>query len=263
MTLGPTARRPVWPRLAAALLVPGLVLACEANARRERSQRADAARDAPSSAPYQSEVDEGLGAAVAILVDTSGSMKDRAPGDSRPKYLVARESLEAMLDATDAFVAKRPDFPIKIGIYSFSSGVRTLRPIQAYDREAIRATLAQLPEPGGGTAIGDAMREARPDLYRAGVFRKYILVVTDGENTNGREPDEVARDIWRKSEHAVQIYFVAFDTSPGKFAFLKEVGGDVIGAGSGAELQVALEEVYQGKILAEAIDAGEREPANR
>ena len=160
MTHGPTARRPVWSSLAAALLIPGLLLACEGRARRERSQRASDAREAESSAPYQAEVDEGLGAAVAILVDTSGSMKDRAPGESRPKYLVARESLEAMLDATDAFVAKRPDFPIKIGIYSFSSAVRTLRPIQPYDRAAIREALAQLPEPGGGTAIGDE-REAR------------------------------------------------------------------------------------------------------
>ena len=81
---------------------------------------------------------------------------------------------------------------------------------------AIRAALASLPRPGGGTAIGEAMREARPDLYRAGVFRKYLLVVTDGENTTGRSPDDVAREIFRKSEGAVQIYFVAFDTEPGE-----------------------------------------------
>ena len=31
------------------------------------------------------------------------------------------------------------------------------------------------------------MRTARPDLYRAGVFRKYLLIVTDGENTSGRK----------------------------------------------------------------------------
>lgn len=238
-----------------------MLLACGANGRRDRAQR-DSAREAESSAPYQSEVDEGLGAAVAILVDTSGSMKDRAPGDSRPKYQVARESLEAMLDATDAFVARRPDFPIKIGIYSFSSAVRTLRPIAPYDRAQVRGALALLPDPGGGTAIGDAMREARPDLYRAGVFRKYLLVVTDGENTRGRSPDAVARDIWEKSEHAVQVYFVAFDTSPEKFGFLKEVGGDVIGAAGGPELRSALDGIYQGKILAEAAGA-EREPVKK
>src|SRR5439155_715064 len=98
-------------------------------------------------------------------------------------------------------------------------------------------------------------------LYRAGVFRKYLLVVTDGDNTNGLPPDEVAREIFRKSEGAVQVYFVAFDTSPQKFAFLKEVGGDVIGAGTGAELRQALDGIYQGKILAEAPGAGDRQTA--
>jgi hypothetical protein len=243
--------------LLAAALVP-LLLACEPRSSRRQTD-ARAAQDMEPAATYQSEVEEGLGAAVAILVDTSGSMRDKAPGDSRPKYVVAQEALENMLDATDAFIAKRPDFPIKIGVYSFSSGVRTLRSIQPYDRAAIKAALASLPRPGGGTAIGEAMREARPDLYRAGVFRKYLLVVTDGENTSGRSPDKVAEEIWRKSQGAVQVYFVAFDTSPEKFAFLKSVGGDVMGAGTGADLRSALDKIYQGKILAEAPGA-EREP---
>jgi Mg-chelatase subunit ChlD len=239
------------------------MLACQTNGRPDRSAGARAVQDVEPAAPYQAEVDEGLGAAVAILVDTSGSMRDDAPGDTRPKYVVAQEALEAMLDATDAFIARRPDFPIKIGIYSFSSNVRMLRPIQPYDRAAIRLALAGLPRPGGGTAIGEALRDARPALYRAGVFRKYLLVVTDGENTSGRSPDEVAREIWRKSEGAVQVYFVAFDTSPQKFAFLKDVGGDVIGAGTGVELRQALDGIYQGKILAEAPGAGEREPVKK
>jgi Mg-chelatase subunit ChlD len=253
------AARTAWGRLAAAVLLPGLLVACTV----------DVKRDAPSSkareadnAPYQAEVEEGLGAAVAILVDTSGSMKETAPGDSRPKYVVAREAIEAMLDATDAFVARRPDFPIKIGIYSFSSGVRTLRTIQPYDRAGIKGVLDNMPRPGGGTAIGDAMREARPDLYRAGVFRKYLMVVTDGENTNGRSPEDVAREIFGKSQGGVQTYFVAFDTSPEKFGFLKETGGDVIGAGTGAELKTALDGIYQGKILAEATGA-EREAVKK
>jgi Mg-chelatase subunit ChlD len=249
-----------WTRLAAALLLPGLLLACEI--RREPDSRATAARDAADTAPYQAEVEEGLGAAVAILIDTSGSMKERVPPDARRKSEVAQQALEAMLDATDAFIARRPDFPIKIGIYSFSSSVRQLRAIQPYNRAEIKSVLANLPGPGGGTAIGDAMREARPDLYRAGVFRKYLLVVTDGENTNGRRPDDVAREIWGKSQGGVQTYFVAFDTSPEKFAFLKETGGDVIGAGTGPELLTALDGIYQGKILAEA-SGGEKEPGKK
>ena len=248
-------------RLTIVLFVP-CAFACQPSRPSNRTADHREARDLEPAAPYQAAVEEGLGAAVAILVDTSGSMREPPPGDSRPKYLIAQEALEAMLDATDAFVSKRPEFPIKIGIYSFSSSVRRLRPIAPYDRAAIRLALSNLPRPGGGTAIGEALGEARPDLYRAGVFRKYLLVVTDGDNTTGRSPDDVAREIWRKSEGAVQVYFVAFDTSPEKFAFLKHVGGDVIGAGTGAELRTAIDGIYQGKILAEAAGA-EREPPRK
>jgi hypothetical protein len=89
------------------------------------------------------------------------------------------------------------------------------------------------------------------------------LVVTDGENTAGRSPDQVAREIFQKSEQGVAIYFVAFDTSADRFAFLKQVRGDVIGAGNGVELKRALDEIYQGRILAEATTLGEREPESR
>ena len=247
--------------LSAGLSIVALALsltACDGS-RRSRPPQDDEA----SSAPYQAEVEEGLGAAVAILVDTSGSMKNEAPGDSRPKAAVAREALEAMFDATEALVAKRPEFVVKVGIYSFSSDASTVLPIRTFDRAAVRDALARLPRPGGGTAIGEAMRAARPDLYRAGVFRKYLLVVTDGENTSGRSPDFVAREIFEKSEHGVQIYFVAFDTGADRFAFLKDVQGDVIGANSGPELRKALDEIYQGRILAEASALGEREPESK
>lgn len=245
--------------LAALATVVVLAAGCRAEHRRDSGASAAAA----SEAPYEAVVEEGLGAAVAIIVDTSGSMKDAAPGDGRPKFQIARQAIEEMLDATDAFVARRPDFPIKIGLYSFSSDVEELRPMDAYDRAALRTALAKMPAPGGGTAIGDAMRAARPALYRAGVFRKYLLVVTDGENTRGRDPERVARDIFGKSDGAVQIYFVAFDTSAEKFGFLKSVGGDVVAAGTGPELRTALDGIYQGKILAEAMDAGEREPIGK
>src|SRR5690349_4955533 len=103
----------VWGGTLIALLVAAAA-GCGPDARRDRVR--EVAAGSAADAPYQAEVDEGIGAALAILVDTSGSMKERAPGDSRPKYVVAQEALEAMLDATDAFVARRPDFPIKIGV---------------------------------------------------------------------------------------------------------------------------------------------------
>jgi len=60
-------------RLGAALLVASLVTACEPSPRRDRTQ-ATRSQAAESDAPYQAEVEEGLGAAVAILVAWLGGL---------------------------------------------------------------------------------------------------------------------------------------------------------------------------------------------
>jgi Mg-chelatase subunit ChlD len=211
-----------------------------------------------SEEKYRSEGDEGLGAAVAIVIDNSGSMNERAQGDSRPKYQVAREAVAEMLVATDSFAVSHPEFPIKVGLYRFASGVTRVVDIQAYDREALRAALAGMPPPNGGTAIGEALDAARADLYRAGVIRKYILVITDGENTEGRAPENIAREIARRSEGAVRMHFVAFDVDADKFSFVRDLHGEVLGAGNAVALRASLDTIYRGKILAEAMDAGER-----
>lgn len=216
---------------------------------------------ADATRKYTASVDEGLGASVAILIDNSGSMRKSAGGDDRPKYIVAREAIEAMLASTDSFVAKQPDFPINVGLYRFASRVTPMAPVAKYDRAALVAALDAMPEPDGGTAIGSAMDIARADLYRAGTFRKYILVVTDGENTQGRSPRRVAEEINRRSEGAVRMYFVAFDVDADRFAFVRENRGEVVGASNGDALRARLDEVYRGKILSEAVDAGETHSA--
>lgn len=214
-------------------------------------------------ARYVPTVDEGLGASIAILLDVSGSMAKSAGSDTRPKYVVAREALQAMLETTDSFVARQPGFPVNVGLYTFSTTVNAIVPVKPYNRQALVSALAALGKPNGGTAIGDAMDVARKDLYGAGTFRKYILVVTDGENTNGRSPDEVAREIATRSEGAVRQYFVAFDIDKARFAFLADVNGEVLGAANGVALRAGLDSIYRGKILAEAMNAGETLPSAR
>jgi len=193
-----------------------------------------------------------LGASIAIVLDNSGSMKNLAPGDPRPKYVLAREAIEAMLDATDSLAATRQDFPVMITIFSFATHANRVLAIQPYNRDSVRAALDLIAEPGGGTAIGSAMAVARRELYAGGVLRKYLLVVTDGENTNGRNPAEVAKEISRRSERSVQMYFVAFDTDTAKFAFLKPLGGDVLPAANGGALRTTLNTLYTQRIWAEA-----------
>lgn len=238
-------------------LAPWLPLALAAGACVEPPETELVADPGDPTSYYVAEGTEQVGAAIAILLDQSGSMADEVDGSGRPKYQVARDALEQVLAATDSLVASRPDFPVKVGLYTFSGDVMREMPIDHYDHRALREVLADLPAPTGGTAIGDAMFAARRDLYRSGLFRKYLLVVTDGENTTGRPPEQVAREIHQRSQGAVQMYFVAFDVDPAKFGFLAAVRGQVIGAQSGPELRAALTEIYEGKILAEANDFGE------
>jgi hypothetical protein len=201
---------------------------------------------------YKPEGDEGLGVSVAIVLDNSGSMRDKAPGDKRPKSEVAKTAIERTLDATEAALAKRPDYPVNVALILFSDGTQTVLAMQPYNRDSVRAAIGRLPRPSGGTAIGDAMDAARQALYKAGTFRKVMLVVTDGENNAGQDPADIAREIFSKSEGGVGIYFVAFDTDAGKFGFLREVKGDVVSAQNGAALEASLAALYEGKVLAES-----------
>ena len=224
--------------------------------------RSDDHPDTTSATPVASQKyvpagDEGLGASVAIVVDNSGSMAKPAHGDTSPKYIVARRAIYDMLATTDSFVAKQPGFPVNVGLYSFSSGVTPIVPVRPYDRAALRQALSTIPGPSGGTAIGRALDVARADLYKAGTIRKYILVVTDGENTDGRPPREVAQQIAARSDGAVRQYFVAFDVDAKNFAFLRDVRGEVLSASNALSLRASLDTIYRGKILAEAVDAGE------
>ena len=247
--------------LAALLLGVAALAGCERG--NPSSDAADTVVSDPApAARYRPEGDEGLGASVAILLDNSGSMEDRPRrgDDQRPKYVVAREAIEAMLSATDSFVAKHPDFPVNVGLYRFATKVARVVPIGRYDAVALRQSLNAMTAPGGGTAIGDAMDSARADLYRAGTIRKYILVVTDGENTEGRSPRRVAQEIANRSEGAVRMYFVAFDVDARRFDFVRDVHGEVVGASDGPALRASLDTIYRGKILAEALDVGETLP---
>ena len=216
---------------------------------------------ASDSERYRSTVSEGVGIALDIVLDNSGSMDKEAKGDSRSKSEEARRSILAMLDATDRALAANPEMPVKIALHSFASKVTEVLPMQPYDREKVRAALNSIPEPKGGTAIGAGLNAAREALYTSGMFRKNIMVVTDGRNTSGPSPERIAREIFSRSGGEVRIYFVAFDTDPKRFAFLRAVRGTVVPARNAADLHIALDSLYQGHVLAESMPANNAIPS--
>lgn len=194
------------------------------------------------------------GTAVVILVDTSGSMEQavRDPsGGQRPKFQIARDALERIIRTTEEWKKKNPDKTLQLGIANFSSSVTTLLPVSDFDAAKARAALKRLPHPNSGTAIGRALEEGYEQLYNSGLARKYILCITDGENTSGIKPEYVARQAFEQTKGEVELQFIAFDTSAKSFRFLKDVNGHVVEAADGPQLQQELTNIYEKRILVE------------
>jgi hypothetical protein len=199
------------------------------------------------------------GIAAAILLDTSGSMRDEVPdinGSTKRKLELAQRALLSLVRQFDEFSRKNPDRKVLVGIYEFSS-----REDQPHCREVVRlgppnldtanAAVESL-RASGGTPIGDAMILAKHDLDGTGLSRRHILVVTDGENNRGYAPGDVADVIARLPEaDRVSIYFVAFDVAAERFNSVRDAGGLVLSANNETDLKQTLDFVLTGKILVE------------
>lgn len=197
------------------------------------------------------------GIAAAILIDTTGSMKDPVPGFDRqpkPKIEVAKKALLNLIGQFSAFAQKNPGKKLLVGIYEFSSrkGLPSCRPIVKLgppDLTAARRGINGL-VPDGTTPIGDAMIVAKRELDATGLSQRHLLVITDGENTIGYMPGDVAKVISEepKADQAA-IYFIAFDVGAEVFDSVKAAGGLVLGADSEPQLAETLDAVLAGKIL--------------
>ena len=203
------------------------------------------------------EAREGLAAAIAI--DVSGSMDEAVAGlDGRkePKIEIARR---AALDIVDQFVSyarAHQNESVMLGVYEFSRrrgepDCRTVVPMGQPDRERAASAVARL-EADGGTPIGQAMITAKRALDETGLTRRHLLVVTDGENTDGVAPGTVATAIGRRPDaERPSIYFVAFDVDANRFSRVRDAGGLILPAANATELNTTLDTLLSDRILVE------------
>ncbi len=199
------------------------------------------------------------GTAAAILVDVSGSMREAvrdAKGGSSPKIEVARRCVQALVAQAEKHVKANPGSPVRLAIFEFSSrdrmpSVRPVLPLGPPDAASAAKALARM-QADGGTPIGDAMIEAKRALDRAGVAKQHLLVVTDGQNTRGYRPGDVASAMNRlPDDERAALYFIAFDVDEKHFEAVKQEGGLVLSARNEAQLGETLDYVLTGKILVE------------
>jgi Mg-chelatase subunit ChlD len=203
------------------------------------------------------EAREGLAAAIAI--DVSGSMDEDVAGQNgraEPKIDIARRAALDIVEQFATYARAHQDEPVLLGMYEFSRrrgepDCRTVVPMGPPDRERAATAIARL-DADGGTPIGQAMITAKRALDETGLTRRHLLVVTDGENTDGVAPDTVAKAIGRRPDaERPSIYFVAFDVDANRFNRVRDAGGLILSAANATDLNTTLDVLLSGKILVE------------
>jgi hypothetical protein len=207
------------------------------------------------------------GVALAIVYDTSGSMKESVPdanGRATPKFLIANRALTAIARQVQQFATNTDGAPRKIqsGLFVFSgSAAREAIPMGDFDAAKLEAWANAFKNPTGATPLGQALEAAGQAVLKSPLSRKHVLVITDGQNTAGPQPAAVMPKIQQQAQSkgaALSVHFVAFDVDAKIFEPIKRLGGTVVSAANEAQLNTQLQYILQRKILLE-----EEEPAKK
>ena len=201
------------------------------------------------------------GVAVAIIYDTSGSMRDPVKDASRkstPKYLIANRALASVANQIQAFATNAPGGAprrIDAGLFVFSGDTaRPAIPFGPFNADALRDFAAKFTNPNGNTPLGNSLAVAAKTVLESPLPRKHILVITDGMNTAGPQPSVVMPRLKKDAQAkqaSLSVHFVAFDVAATTFDAVKKLGATVVGAEDEKQLNSQLNYILQEKILLE------------
>ena len=161
--------------------------------------------------PYSEERIESRGVDIALVLDLSASMQEAMSTAADASPLETR--LEVTTKALSDFIARRPDD--RIGLLVFSDNAYVLSPL-TLDHASLQRHVSMIDaktiEGEGMTAIGEGVALASALLTRQTVSgeprERVILVLTDGENTAGREPVSAVSEAF---DAGAQLYLVGVD----------------------------------------------------
>jgi hypothetical protein len=208
------------------------------------------------------------GVALAIIYDTSGSMQQTvrdSTGRSAPKYTIANRALAAVAKQIQAFAAgSAGGTPRKVeaGLFIFSrNSAREAVKFGPFDAAALEQFARTFSSPNGNTPLGNALSVATRTVLNSPLSRKHVLIITDGMNTEGPDPNTVMPGLTRQAQEKhtmLSVHFVAFDVDAKQFESVKKLGATVVGAADEKQLNTQLEYILQQKILLE-----EEEPVKK
>jgi hypothetical protein len=201
------------------------------------------------------------GVALAIVYDTSGSMKDPVRDQSgrfAPKYVIANRALDAIASRIQMFATNTVSGvprTIEAGLFIFSgTGATQAVKFGPFDAAALHEYARKFSNPAGATPLGNALKTATRAVLDSPLPHKHVLVITDGMNTAGPQPTAVLPSLKQDAQAkqaTFSVHFVAFDVDARIFDGIKKLGGTVVGAADEKQLNSQLEFILQRKILLE------------
>jgi hypothetical protein len=211
--------------------------------------------------PFHSVAAQEDGVALAIVYDTSGSMKEQVRdrnGKLSPKYVIANRALEAISRRIQTFTTNTTtggSRTVDAGLFVFDgTGAKQAVKFGPFEASTFQRWAQRFSAPEGGTPLGSALTAAGQTVLNSGLARKHVLVITDGINTVGPDPAAVMprlNQLAEQKQTRLSIHFVAFDVNAKVFDGVKKLGATVVGAADETQLNSQLEFILQKKILLE------------
>jgi Mg-chelatase subunit ChlD len=195
------------------------------------------------------------GIAIVLLVDASGSMTDvvkEPSGMQSAKIDIAKRTAKRVLENINAFRTKNPDADIQMAIYQFNNNsIVPLIPMNSAASSGAEEAIDDLTAEGN-TPIGNAIAVAKRTINDSEMKSGNIIIISDGENTSGPEPEEAMRAMsLLPYEDRAHVYLVAFDMNASVFDNVKKEGAMVSEAQNDTELQQTMDYILYKKILVE------------
>lgn len=201
------------------------------------------------------------GVAVAIIYDTSGSMKQTvtdAKGRPAPKYVIANRALSAIANQLEGFVTNKSAGTLRkveAGVFVFDgNSAREAVTFGPFNPKPIREFAKSFSDPTGSTPLGNALNVASRRVLDSPMSRKHVLIITDGQNTAGPDPASVLPRLQQRAQTndtTLSVHFIAFDVEAKVFDAVKKQGATVVAAADEQQLNNQLQFIMQRKILLE------------
>ncbi|MGZ4430759.1 MAG: VWA domain-containing protein [Gaiellales bacterium] len=172
-------------------------------------------------------VDPGAGAAIALVIDTSNSMKGKKMSDA--------------IAAASGFVASQKSDNL-LAVYGFNSKPYSAASLTT-DRTQLVTAVGQLGVGGPpGTALYGAVSQAAGDLKSAPAAKRVMILLTDGASS--RDSATLSQAIGAAKQAAVTIYPVGIATSAADSGPLQQLASATGGTFTNTSSSSALRSVY-------------------